>query len=417
MNKKIYGMMALGIATGFWACGSGDILQLNGGDDIMNSVIGADENDGAVITDLMTEANCPECFAGGMPSSSSKKVVVTSSSSSPSVSQSSSSQKTVRSSSSRNPVLSSSSAYVPPTPGSSTSVSSSSAKSGAGQIGTCAPLKSTYEKDEAGGSTGVTWKFTRDPSVAATQLISASFNWSFEGATPDKASATGANGLSQSVKYSTSGPHTAKVAISIGAAVYQVDCSPVQVNGEPITGCKCAVEAGSVDYTAGTPAKWSVTGCSTGAGLNLAYEWNGVPGETTYEQTFEAATLAYTPVLRVANDDNTIIDVTCPAVKVTEGPEYKITSTQDKVNFVKAGSYAVVGNLPATWHNADKTCTLICQSKQEFALSFDEIEVVGSNYVSIQSKMQVEHTINGYTIPVVVTTVAPGDTVSCGVNW
>ena len=57
MNKKIYGMMALGIATGFWACGSGDILQLNGGDDIMNSVIGADENDGAVITDLMTETN------------------------------------------------------------------------------------------------------------------------------------------------------------------------------------------------------------------------------------------------------------------------------------------------------------------------------------------------------------------------
>jgi hypothetical protein len=104
-------------------------------------------------------------------------------------------------------------------------------------------------------------------------------------------------------------------------------------------------------------------------------------------------------------------------VKVTEGPEYNITSTQDKVNFVKAGSYAVVGNLPATWHNADKTCTLVCQSKQEFALSFDEIEVAGSNYVSIQSKMQVEHTINGYTIPVVVTTVAPGDTVSCGVNW
>ena len=57
MNKKIYGMMALGIATGFWASGSGDILQLNGGDDIMNSVIGADENDGAVITDLMTETN------------------------------------------------------------------------------------------------------------------------------------------------------------------------------------------------------------------------------------------------------------------------------------------------------------------------------------------------------------------------
>lgn len=383
MNKKIYGMMALGIATGFWACGSGDILQLNGGDEIMNIPMGT-ENDGAVITDRMTEANCPECFAGGMPSSSSKKVVVTSSSSSPFVSQSSSSQKTVRSSSSRNPVLSSSSAYVPPTPGSSTSVSSSSAKSGAGQIGTCAPLKSTYEKDEAGGSTGVTWKFTRDPSVAATQLISASFNWSFEGATPDKASATGANGLSQSVKYSTSGPHTAKVAISIGAAVYQVDCSPVQVNGEPITGCKCSTEATSVDYTATPTATWSVTGCSTGAGLNLAYQWDGAPGESTYSPTFTAAAASYAPVLKVANDDNTVIDVTCPAIKITEGPEYTIKQTQG-AGAIKLPAGSTIVSLEVDAYNNTVFCQVAREDVPSGALNgtVNKVAIEGSDYIAV----------------------------------
>lgn len=382
MNKKIYGMMALGIATGFWACGSGDILQLNGGDEIMNIPMGT-ENDGAVITDRMTEANCPECFAGGMPSSSSKKVVVTSSSSSPSVSQSSSSQKTVRSSSSRNPVLSSSSAYVPPTPGSSTSVSSSSAKSGAGQIGTCAPVQATYEKDEAGGK-GVVWKFTRDPSVAATQLISASFNWSFEGATPDKASATGANGLSQSVKYSTSGPHTAKVAISIGAAVYQVDCSPVQVNGEPITGCKCTTEATSIDYTATPTATWSVTGCTTGAGLNLAYQWDGAPGEASYSPTFTAAAASYAPVLKVANDDNTVVDVTCPAIKITEGPEYIIKETQG-AGAIKLPAGSTIVSLEVDAYNNTVFCQVARADTPSGALNgtVNKVAIEGSDYIAV----------------------------------
>ncbi|MBQ3779258.1 MAG: hypothetical protein II835_14570 [Fibrobacter sp.] len=382
MNKKIYGMMALGIATGFWTCGSGDILQLNGGDEIMNIPMGT-ENDGAVITDRMTEANCPECFAGGMPSSSSKKVVVTSSSSSPSVSQSSSSQKTVRSSSSRNPVLSSSSAYVPPTPGSSTSVSSSSAKSGAGQIGTCAPVQATYEKDEAGGK-GVVWKFTRDPSVAATQLISASFNWSFEGATPDKASATGANGLSQSVKYSTSGPHTAKVAISIGAAVYQVDCSPVQVNGEPITGCKCTTEATSIDYTATPTATWSVTGCTTGAGLNLAYQWDGAPGEASYSPTFTAAAASYAPVLKVANDDNTVVDVTCPAIKITEGPEYIIKETQG-AGAIKLPAGSTIVSLEVDAYNNTVFCQVARADTPSGALNgtVNKVAIEGSDYIAV----------------------------------
>ena len=375
-------MMALGIATGFWTCGSGDILQLNGGDEIMNIPMGT-ENDGAVITDRMTEANCPECFAGGMPSSSSKKVVVTSSSSSPSVSQSSSSQKTVRSSSSRNPVLSSSSAYVPPTPGSSTSVSSSSAKSGAGQIGTCAPVQATYEKDEAGGK-GVVWKFTRDPSVAATQLISASFNWSFEGATPDKASATGANGLSQSVKYSTSGPHTAKVAISIGAAVYQVDCSPVQVNGEPITGCKCTTEATSIDYTATPTATWSVTGCTTGAGLNLAYQWDGAPGEASYSPTFTAAAASHAPVLKVANDDNTVVDVTCPAIKITEGPEYIIKETQG-AGAIKLPAGSTIVSLEVDAYNNTVFCQVARADTPSGALNgtVNKVAIEGSDYIAV----------------------------------
>jgi len=419
MNKKIYGLMAMGVATGFWACGSGDIMTVSG-DDVYVSMVAEDTItiDGTVNSEpAKLKQRCPQCFEGSVPSSSSVTPPPTPnySSSSKPANQSSSSERVVKSSSSG----ASSSSYTYPQNSSSSNgggaSSSSKTPTGDDRIGTCAPEQATYEKDAA--ENGVKWKFTRDPSVAATSLLSASFKWTTADGTPSTASATGTSGLYHTAKYTTSGVHNASLTVSMGAANYTIQCSPVQVNGEPITGCKCAVEAGSVDYTAGTPARWSVTGCSTGAGLNLAYEWNGVPGTATFEQTFTAAAAAYAPVLKVANDDNTVVDVTCPAVKVTEGPEFEIKTTQDKVYFVKEGSYAVVGNLPASWHNADKTCTLVCQSKQDFALTFDEIEVSGFNYVSIPSKLQVEHTINGYTIPVVVSTMAAGDTVSCGVNW
>lgn len=355
MNKKIYGLMALGIATGFWACGSGDIIKPDTNDNYMMMDTG---EGGSVRADILNTVNCPECFAGQAPSSSSVAQPPQPQSSSavtpPPVGQSSSS-RTVKSSSS---VLSSSSVNPFPPLGSSSSANPTSSSGGTnpgkGVIGTCAPAKAIVDKDSA-----VVWKFTRDAAVDPQQLMGATFNWSMPGATPATASATGANGLSQKVQYATSGVHTATVVVNMGAAAYTVECDPVQKNGEEINGCKCSTEATSVDYTATPTASWSVTGCTSGAGPTFSYEWDGAPGEATFTKTFTAAAASYAPTLRVANTDNTVINVTCPAIKVTEGPEYTIKAKQqDGAIPLPAGETLVHVQVPTSGQN----CVIFCQT-------------------------------------------------------
>jgi hypothetical protein len=364
MNKKFYaGLMATGIAASFWACGSGDILEPTESDTFMGMWFDEDttSNLSAIVPDMMNAINCPQCFAGTV-SSSSKTPVVNSSSSNPPVFQSSSSEvekETKPTSSSSRTSYDYSSSSNNGGDGPVLTSSSSSASEMDTKLGTCAPEKSTIESDET-----VTWVFTKSASVNPQSLLNATYTWTIEGATYTKDysaanMSSGANGFKREVKYTTSGVHTAKLAISMGAAVYQLDCAPLQVNGAPIDGCTCAADAASVDYTAGTPVKWSVTGCSTGDKLELSYTWDGQAGTNVFEKTFEGAMASYKPVLKVANNDNTIIDVACPAVKVTEGPEYNITERQqDGAVAIPAGETLVHVKVPAS----GQTCVIFCQT-------------------------------------------------------
>ena len=205
---------------------------------------------------------------------------------------------------------------------------------------------------------------------------------------------------------------------------YDLTCSPVQVNGAPITGCKCAPVGvtGSVNYLKTPDVAWTVTGCSTGTGLTLSYLWDGgaASAEASYTKTFSEAATAAAPTLIVANNDNTEVQVNCTPVKVTEGEEFTIKTTTDKVVFAESGSFAISANLPNGWHNSDTECNVYCQAKtSDFTVTIDEIvlsgKVSGQNYVT-KGGMPVAHTVGGYTIPVTVE-VAAGDSVTCGVNW
>lgn len=91
-------------------------------------------------------------------------------------------------------------------------------------VGTCAP-------DKAAANVGdkVSWKFTKDDNVSSTDLLSATFQWTFEGGTPDNVTAKGANGVSQQVTYTTSGEYRASLVLSIASDSYLVTCSPVHV--------------------------------------------------------------------------------------------------------------------------------------------------------------------------------------------
>ena len=179
-------------------------------------------------------------------------------------------------------------------------------------IGTCGPEKDVVEKGSS-----VKWKFTKGPEIDSTQLMKASFSWTFEGGSPATAEVTGTNDLNQAVTYATSGDYSASLVISLGASTYNLTCSPVQVNGDPITGCMCSTPEASVDYTLTPDVVWSVTGCVSASDLST-YNWDGVDGGTTFTKSFNAPTASYAPVLKVGNTDNTVIDVTCAAVKVMD---------------------------------------------------------------------------------------------------
>lgn len=424
MNKKIYaGMIAFGIAASFWACGSGEIINPTQQDNNMLIIVSQAEGNDAVSLSKLDEL-CPDCKAVAVSSSSSSRKVVARSSSSrtPGSNVSSSSRIVINTSSSADvgPVYSSSSSVnVGPLPGSS----SSSKIAGPGSdAGSCAPKKAIVESDEK-----VTWVFTNDnpETFPSSLMLKSTFIWNTPGGSPSTATIESYNGKTLDVEYATSGKHNATLHIDVnGGSSYDLTCSPVQVNGAPITGCKCAPVGvtGSVNYLKTPDVAWTVTGCSTGAGLTLSYLWDGgaASAEASYTKTFSEAATAAAPTLIVANNDNTEVQVDCTPVKVTEGEEFTIKTTTDKVVFAESGSFAISANLPNGWHNSDTECNVYCQAKtSDFTVTIDEIvlsgKVSGQNYVT-KGGMPVAHTVGGYTIPVTVE-VAAGDSVTCGVNW
>ena len=291
------------------------------------------------------------------PSSSSKKVANSSSSSKVVVKSSdskSSSSKMVASSSSAAPIL---------TGG-----------------GTCAPTKSVVEQGET-----VVWKYTVGGNVKAVDLLEANFKWSTPGGTPESFESKGTVSVSDAVVYETSGPHTAKLVLSTSKETYNIDCDPVQVNGAQITGCKCSTEAGSVDFTATPDVTWSVSGCSTGTGLELSYEWDGDAGAASYTKTFTAAIKAYAPKLMVKNSDNTMVEVACPSVKITEGPEFEIKASQGSGAIqLPKGTSRVVLNTEAYTNTV--FCTVRREDSPTGALNgeINMTAIKGNDYVAVR---------------------------------
>ena len=210
-------------------------------------------------------------------------------------------------------------------------------------LGMCGPVTSPIEKGSS-----VKWKFTpninNEAGFSAIDFAKATYAWNFgAGATPatDVTPST-----SSAVFYANSGTATASVTVTIDGASETIQCKPLQVNGDPITGCKCAPEGvtGTVDYTATPDVTWSVTGCMS-ASTPLSYNWNGTDGAESYTHSFTAATASYAPVLKVGNADNTVIDVACPAVKATEGVEYVIkeSSSSGAISLPAGTSVVLLG--------------------------------------------------------------------------
>ena len=205
-------------------------------------------------------------------------------------------------------------AVIIPDPGSS--ASETLAVTG---LGSCKPTKNPIDK-----GVSVTWSFI--PNVAggkysAMQFAAqADYKWNFGGLADD---GSGVRATSGKVTYKNSGVANASVTVTMPDGASEViDCSPLQVNGDPIEGCQCTVSEAVIDYTQQPEAVWAVTGCTSASEIT-SYTWNGLDGSASFTQVFAAPMESYAPTLKVANADFTIVDVTCDAVKATDGPEFE----------------------------------------------------------------------------------------------
>ena len=393
MKKKLIASISAvaAVSASFWACGDGNINpMLDPGDTQFNYM---DENEFASVRDdaLQSCRNDIGCYMhykayldGDEPI---EEPVVNSSDDSGS----NQNPNPVFSSSSRGEVIivtnpSSSSVLIfDPDPVSSSSGIEIVPTSG---LGSCAPAANPIHKGQS-----TSWKFTPNaalttgPNAKYTPMQFASqadYKWNFGGLADD---GSGVRATSGKVTYANSGAANASVTVTMPDGASEViNCSPLQVNGDTITGCKCAPVdvTGSVDFTAQPDVTWSVTGCTSASEIT-SYTWEGTPGEATFTKTFTAEAKSYAPTLKVGNADKTVVDVTCGSVKVTEGAEYTIKAPNDAGTIkLPAGSSLVV--LAADGYNNTFFCKVERSDSPTGALTVtvNTESLGGGDYVALK---------------------------------
>ena len=405
MNKKLLSGLALVsvAATGFWACGEGNINGKDWNDDI---AMASNDQDLQTLKDnALNECRItPDCYAKyqgylegtEVPTSVDNPVPDVNSSNSngggnsytmPTVS---SSIKIARSSSSINIIddpVESSSGAAPITDDS---------------FGSCAPAKNPINK-----GTAVQWKFTANskyPDFDALKIAKATYTWSFAADAVDDLSGKGTT--SGNITYPNSGATTASVTGMYDGTPITVACDPLQVNGDPIT-CTVAAAGGDITTDAGV-ATWTAT-CTSGSDIT-SYVWDGTdagPTGNTFTYTFAAKGDTHTPTLKVGNSDNTVETVTCPEVIATDAsiPDYILDATTKSVT-VPAGTSVVTASYTKTdivWNGeiTGMQCNFYCQSSSNDAMDItvDGVAMEGKNYITGQ--IPCESLVEGYQLKIV----------------
>ena len=373
MNKKLLiGLSAIGIAAGFWACGEGAIEPPGETtDNYVKAMLPSIDFDVQVndaktkcALDPVCESEMAKAQGSAVIMSSSEEIVSSETvSSSSTVPPSSSSYTQFSFAGPIGERSSSSSAIVS---SQSTEPSSSSVMIATG-LGSCAPAVTTTELN-----TPVEWKFTKGAGMKqATTLMQAEFKWEFEDGMPATTEQKG-KVSSGSITYSKSGKKGAKVTVISAEGTEVIECSPkLQVNGIPITGCKCNPTNIEPDVSKGESATWTLSGCtSTGANI-ISYTWTGATADAS-------GLIATAPVTKkgdivtgvsvaIANDDNTVVTATCDDAKAIDmtKPDYEIKAdgNTNGVKFTGNVDATIVFNMASGWHGAGDSgqCNFACQ--------------------------------------------------------
>lgn len=380
--KLVFGMSVICAGAAFWACGDGQIINPSGEDDLMKSMVG-DIDFKVQVADAMAQCQANEACNAEMvranrgaveqqnaeESSSSAwapvglSLAATSSASAPM------SQIVI------NPTTPTSSATLV---GPTNPVSSASTLVISGDVadpGTCKPSKNPINKGET-----VSWTFNRGSGFSTSEVMQGSFAWKFEGATPAEFSGTGTKGITAAgITYSNSGKFGATlVAAKPSGAGATLQCEPLQVNGAPITGCKCAATNATanlkgvleVDVAETQSVEYAVTGCSSMGQQITGYTWNGATGaDNAGSAAIAEKSQAVKPTVAVSNDDNTEIQVECPQVVAIDSrvPDYvfeleNASQIPNTALDVKDGGCM---NITGTWGNAgyNPSVQVLCSMK------------------------------------------------------
>lgn len=346
MNKKFaVGLSSLALAGTFLACGDGEIFVKSEGDDAIQFAY-VDAQDSSMmknaIKDCQNDPVCKEKMGNYNPDVPSNPTTSSASQQQPGPINPSSSSTVLLP-----PSLASSSSLTIPDLGTSSSggdIPNPPQGGTTGDLGSCAPVTTPIEK---GGSTS--WKFTFNKNntsgVTPMDILNFDADWNFGNAgTPSVVSVKGLASPGN-VTYKNSGPATASVTLSNGLKTETIQCSPLQVNGDPIT-CTCETAAISpYDFTSasGATVTWTAT-CSSAGATITGYQWSGAEGTSEIgSYTFTDETTV-APKVTVSNDDKSVQEFECPAVKGTNGPENEFdlaTATDEQKALQQGVTYTV----------------------------------------------------------------------------
>ena len=386
MKKKsvVFGVSAAMASLAFWACGSGEVVTYDQDlEGVALFTLGniSDAEVAKAIADCMADSlGCAiemrnagplPTSADGSARSSSQAQTPTSSNLGPRSSMGPHSSMTVVNQSSSSPTIASS--------GGAVLQSSSSVYTGPGsEYGSCAPETNPINRGQ-----GTVWKFNKVASLDGQVMINADYAWSFDGGASPATSTAHAKSNTETITYTTSGVKNATLTFTPrGGAAVAIQCAPLQVNGSPISGCKCAAAATSVDVALGQSPSWSISGCMSQGATITGYTWGGAgvtgSGTTAVGTVVAKGDIAQASVI-VENNDNTKITVTCPAVKAVDSnlPDYEIKVSQGTVTLPAAGEYTVVvssgGNITQ--------CRMSAQSQQQASITVNSKTYRGQHYI------------------------------------
>ena len=328
-------------ATAFWACGEGNINGKDLNDDI---AMASNEQDLQTLKDNAIE-DCritPDCYLkyqGYLEGTDVPSSVDNPTSSASLTPQSSNSLPFPVMSSSIKIARSSSSINIIDDPGESSS--SGPAPITDDTFGTCAAAKNPINK-----KTPVQWKFTANskyPGFDALKIAKATYTWSFAADAMDDGSGKGT--LSGNITYPNSGATTASVTVLYDGNPIVVACEPLQVNGAAIT-CTCeSAVISPYDFTSesGATVTWTATCSSVGANIT-GYQWTGAEGTAEIGSFTFTDETTVAPKVTVSNDDNSVQEFECPAIKGTNGPENEFdlaTATDEQKALQQGVTYTV----------------------------------------------------------------------------